>query len=111
MKNVTFAAAAGQMVQPEPTGLIAKYIYSVTDPPLAFLLLYVVIVVFMAAAYKLGFARKLPLLKQALVYLILVLGCFILTFMAYEIPIADIVVITVAVLAVVRYRASRYDES
>lgn len=111
MKNVIFAAAAGQMVQPEPTGLIAKYIYSVTDPPLAFLLLYVVIVVFMAAAYKLGFARKLPLLKQALVYLVLVLGCFILTFMAYEIPIADIVVITVAVLAVVRYRASRYDES
>jgi hypothetical protein len=109
--NQTLAAAVGQTVTPEPTGVIANYIYSVTDPPLAFFLLYLVIVVFMAAAYKLGFARKLPVLKQALVYLILILGCFILTFMAYEIPIADIVVITVAVLAVVRYRASRYNES
>ncbi|EGL82470.1 hypothetical protein CathTA2_2009 [Caldalkalibacillus thermarum TA2.A1] len=90
--------------------MIANYIYQLTDPPLAFFLLYLVIVILMAIAYKLGFARKLPVLKQAIVYLVLAVGCLILAFMGYVIPIADILVITVIVLAIVRYRMTRYND-
>lgn len=86
--------------------MIARFIYELTDPPLAFFLLYLTIVILMAIAYKLGFARPLPVLKQVVVYLILALGCLILAFMAYAVPIADILVVIVLALAIVRYRMS-----
>lgn len=109
--QLIFLAAGGQAFRPEPAGWVARMIYNWTDPPLAFFLLYLFIVVFMALAYFLGFALKLPLLKQAVVLLLLLLGCFLIALMAYEIPIADILIIVVIALAIVRYRQSRYKET
>ncbi|MFQ3545888.1 YlaH-like family protein [Halobacillus rhizosphaerae] len=45
----------------------------------SFLLLYLTTVVLAAITFKLGFARKLPLLKTVVVYAVLVIGTFILT--------------------------------
>lgn len=111
LSHLMFFTVGGQAFNPEPAGWVARWIYGWTDPPLAFFLLYLFIVVFMVLAYFLGFALKLPILKQALIVVLLLLGCLIMAFMAYEIPIADILIIIVAALTIVRLRQRRYKET
>lgn len=56
-------------------------LYQVDEHPLAGMwLLYGTIVVLSVIVFKLGFAKRLPVLKAAAVYLFLVLGCTVLTF-------------------------------
>lgn len=87
--------------------MIATYIYEVTDPPLALFLLYIVITVLAMASYKLGFARKLPILKSLLVYVMLAIGCVILTLFGVVMPIAEILLISVFVMGIAYYRRKK----
>lgn len=70
-----------------------------------FWIFYVLNLIFSIIAYKLGFARELPLKKEILVYIMLALGVFILTiFNLMNLPITESLIIISLVLAVYRFR-------
>src|SRR5699024_1220884 len=74
------------------------YGYNIDGDPtyLSFFLLYATIVLLCAFVYKLGFAKKLPLLKSAIIYLFLLVGCFPLTIFGLLFPVVGcLIVITV----------------
>ncbi|RPF56132.1 YlaH-like family protein [Aquisalibacillus elongatus] len=78
----------------------------------SFWLLFLSIVVFAIITYKLGFAKSLPLLKSLVVYLLLILGCFILIPFAYfGLPIIEVLIVTSIVLAIYRYRLHKERQS
>lgn len=66
---------------------------------------YGVILVLTAIVYKVVFARPLPVLKQLIVYLALVAGCFLLLlFHLLGFPIIPILIGTVILMIVARIR-------
>ena len=70
----------------------------------ASLILYVTIVVLSFIVYKLGFARKLPPLKALVIYMFLMVGDIILTFLAYQQPIVGVLIIATIVLCIYKIR-------
>ena|SRR5690625_1848642 len=68
---------------------------------------YIVVLVLSIINYKLGFAKKLPILKSALIYVLLALGAIILTILGLQLPVAEIMVIGAIILAVVRLKLGR----
>ncbi|MBO8155387.1 MAG: YlaH-like family protein [Bacillaceae bacterium] len=74
----------------------------------AVVLLYFIILILAFITYKLGFARKLPILKSLVVYIFLVIGCVILTIpLGLTLPIAEGLAVTSLVLAIYRFRLHR----
>ncbi|WP_284140942.1 MULTISPECIES: YlaH-like family protein [unclassified Virgibacillus] len=70
-----------------------------------FEILYVLNLIFAAIAYKLGFARKLPLVKNIFVYVMLAIGTYIMTiFSIFKLPITESLIIISLVLAIYRFR-------
>ncbi|WP_106497752.1 YlaH-like family protein [Lentibacillus sp. Marseille-P4043] len=70
-----------------------------------FTILYVLNLIFGAIAFKLGFARKLPILKSLFVYMMLAIGTFIITiFSIFKMPMTESLIIISAVLGVYRFR-------
>lgn len=70
-----------------------------------FIFLYLTIVVLTVAAYKLGFAKKLPPLKSAVVYIVLIVGMFFITLIfGLNLPVAECLIVIAAVLGVYRLR-------
>jgi len=66
---------------------------------------YVLNVIFSVIAYKLGFARKLPLFKSLIVYVLLILGVFIITvFSVFRLAMTESLIIISAVLGIYRFR-------
>ena len=74
------------------------------DPTTGMWMLYFLILVLSIVVYKLGFAKKLPIIKSVIVYFILALGCTILTFLAVFLPVAEGLVIAAIVLTVYKVR-------
>lgn len=67
--------------------------------------LYVLNLIFSFIAFKLGFARELPLLKSALVYILLAVGVFVITiFSILKYPMTESLIIISAVLGIYRFR-------
>lgn len=66
--------------------------------------LYVTVFILTAIVYKLGFAKKLSILKNIIIYACLALGCTILTFFAAFLPIAEALFFTALFLAIYRFR-------
>ncbi|WP_425320382.1 YlaH-like family protein [Neobacillus soli] len=62
---------------------------SQSDVNTGVLIQYLFIVVLTVIVYRLGFAKKLPLLKNAVIYICLLIGCFILLIFSYALPIAE----------------------
>ncbi len=80
-------------------------LYKVNEQPKAGMwLLYATIVVLSIIVYKLGFAKKLPLGKSAIVYFFLAIGCTILTFLGVFLPVAEGLVVAVLVLIIYKIR-------
>jgi hypothetical protein len=75
-----------------------------TNPEKGMWLLYITIFLLAAIVYRLGFAKKLPLLKNVIIYVLLALGCTILTFFAVFLPIAEGLVIASLVLIIYKVR-------
>ncbi|WP_164669146.1 YlaH-like family protein [Virgibacillus doumboii] len=66
---------------------------------------YVLNLIFAAIAYKLGFARQLPILKSVLVYIMLAFGSIIITFFSVVgYPITESLIIMSIVLGIYRFR-------
>ncbi|HZG61239.1 MAG TPA: YlaH-like family protein [Anoxybacillus sp.] len=66
--------------------------------------LYFTVLVLSIIVYRLGFAKKLPLLKNVIIYILLALGCTILTFFAVFLPVAEGLVIAALVLIIYKVR-------
>lgn len=71
------------------------------------LILYFTIVALCVVVYKLGFARKLPPFKSAIIYVMLLFGCIIMTILALQLPIVGALSIVALVLVVYKFRLYR----
>ncbi|TYS90995.1 YlaH-like family protein [Rossellomorea aquimaris] len=67
-------------------------------------LLYITIVGLSILVYKLGFAKKLPVMKSILIYSFLILGCTILTFLGIFLPVAEGLVVAALILVIYKIR-------
>lgn len=66
---------------------------------------YVLNLVFSIIAYKLGFAKELPLIKSLIVYLLLAVATFISTiFSLMQMPITESLIIVSFVMGIYRFR-------
>lgn len=69
---------------------------------------YVLNLIFSIIAYKLGFARELPLLKSIIVYILLAIGVVIITlFSLVKYPMTETLIIISIVLGIYRFRLHR----
>ncbi|GGF12088.1 hypothetical protein GCM10010954_08420 [Halobacillus andaensis] len=67
--------------------------------------LYLVTVTLAVITFKLGFARKLPLLKNIVVYTVLIIGTFFLTLiLGLNLPVAESLVVAALILGIYRLR-------
>ncbi|PSL50837.1 YlaH-like protein [Salsuginibacillus halophilus] len=71
---------------------------------LGFWLLYLAVTVMSIVVFNLGFARKLPLLKNVIVYAALLFGTFPLTLFAIGMPIVEALIASALVLGIYRLR-------
>jgi YlaH-like protein len=69
--------------------------------------LYLTIIALSILVYNLGFAKKLPLGKNIIVYILLALGCTVLTFFAVFLPVAEGLVVAALVLGIYKFRLHR----
>src|SRR5690625_3112913 len=70
-----------------------------------FWIFYFLNLIFSVIAYKLGFARKLPIVKSIFVYILLAIGVYIITiFSILRLPMTESLIIISVVLAIYRYR-------
>lgn len=67
-------------------------------------LLYVTVVILSIIVFKLGFARKLPLLKSIVIYVFLLIGSAILTIFALFYPVAEVLVFSAIFLMIYKIR-------
>ncbi len=77
------------------------------NPEIGMWLLYGFIYLLCVLVYKLGFAKKLPILKSAVIYLILALGCTALTFLGIFLPVAEGLVAALVVLGIYKFRLNQ----
>ncbi|KGA98844.1 hypothetical protein AJ85_09160 [Alkalihalobacillus alcalophilus ATCC 27647 = CGMCC 1.3604] len=71
---------------------------------------FIAIVALAVIVFNLGFARKLPVLKMAVIYILLVVGCFVLWFLEFLFgaPMIIVLIISALVLGAYRYRLYRH---
>jgi hypothetical protein len=76
-------------------------------------LLYLTIIALSVLVYKLGFAKKLPLLKSAVIYFFLAAGSTVLTFLGIFLPVAEGLVVAALILIIykVRLRSHKNEEA
>ncbi|MBO1510570.1 YlaH-like family protein [Metabacillus sp. BG109] len=67
-------------------------------------MLYITILLLSILVFKLGFAKKLPILKSAVIYLFLALGCTVLTFLGIFLPVAEGLVVASLILIIYKIR-------
>lgn len=74
------------------------------NPEQGMLWLYITITILSIIVYKLGFARKLPALQSVIIYIFLLLGCTILTFLGAFLPVAEGLVVAALILIIYKLR-------
>lgn len=95
---------------------ISRFIYEAlgtttngeADYTLAGYVLFAVVFLMSAVVYKLGFAKKLRFMQSLVIYIFLFLGCLVLTFLAFFLPIVEGLI--VAALILIIYRVRRMNE-
>ena len=80
-------------------------LYNVIEyPKVGMWLLYITILLLSILVYKLGFAKKLPILKSVVIYLFLAFGCTVLTFLGIFLPVAEGLVVAALILIIYKVR-------
>ncbi|MDM5156140.1 YlaH-like family protein [Bacillus sp. DX1.1] len=74
------------------------------NPEVGMWLLYGTMIILSAIVYNLGFARKLSILKNVIIYTVLAAGCTILTFFAVFLPVGEGLVVAAIVLGIYKLR-------
>jgi hypothetical protein len=88
----------------ENSSSIALLLGIENNPVRAFLLLYLIITVLSIIVFKLGFAKKLPPLKSAVIYLFLIIGCMPLAFFGIGLPVAEGLIVAALILIIYKIR-------
>ncbi|WP_349410360.1 YlaH-like family protein [Pseudalkalibacillus sp. SCS-8] len=83
------------------------------NPQMGMWFLYLTVLFLSILVFKLGFSRKLPIIKAAIVYIFLALGCTILTFFAVFLPVTEGLMVAAAILVIykVRLHQSKKEQS
>lgn len=96
---------------------ISRFIYEFFGTPvtggemdysIAGYVLFATVFLMSALVYKLGFAKKLKFYQSLIIYIFLFLGCLILTFLAFFLPIVEGLIVAALILIV--YRVRRMNE-
>lgn len=74
------------------------------DPTVGMWLLYLTILGLSILVYKLGFAKKLPILKSVVIYLFLAFGCTVLTILGIQLPVTEGLVVAALILIIYKVR-------
>ncbi|HDX9576624.1 TPA: YlaH-like family protein [Bacillus pseudomycoides] len=88
----------------EKMSFFAKLYNVDVNPEVGMWLLYGTIIIFSIIVYNLGFARKLSLLKNVVIYTVLILGCTVLTFFAVFLPVGEGLVVAIIILSIYKLR-------
>lgn len=78
------------------------------NPAVGMWLLYLTIIALSIVVFKLGFAQKLPLGKNIMIYTFLILGCTVLTFLGVFLPIAEGLVAAALILIIYKIRLRQH---
>ncbi|MFZ4450292.1 YlaH-like family protein [Salibacterium aidingense] len=78
------------------------------NPITGFWLLYAVVVVMCIIVYNLGFARKLPLLKNVIVYTVMLIGAIPLTIFAIGMVVVESLMAAAVVLGIYKIRLRQH---
>lgn len=74
------------------------------DYTLAGYVLFAIVFMMSVLVYKLGFAKKLPFFQNLIIYIFLFIGCLVLTFLAFFLPIIEGLIVAALILIVYRVR-------
>jgi hypothetical protein len=77
----------------------------------AFIVLYILINLLSVLVFNLGFARKLPLLKNVVIYGMMLFGNIFITFLAFTLPIIESLFIAAIVLGVYKLQLKRHKQN
>ena len=87
---------------------ITRYIYeNMPNYDAAGYVVFILVFILSAIVFKLGFARELPLLKNIIIYTFLFLGCIMLTFFAFFLPMIEGLIVAALILIVYKSRMWR----
>lgn len=79
-----------------------EWIYATFDN---FWTAYIVILMMTAIIFNVAFARRLPILKTVVVYIVLAIGCYLFTIMhIFRFPVIPAMAITLVIIVVARLR-------
>jgi hypothetical protein len=91
-------------INPEELSSFAELVGIHENIVQGFWVLYIIILILSIVVFKLGFARKLPPLKSAVIYIFLALGCIPLTFFGIGYPVAEGLLIAAIILIIYKIR-------
>ncbi|MFF2752346.1 YlaH-like family protein [Psychrobacillus sp. NPDC058041] len=84
---------------------IARFIYeSMPTYAIAGYVLFFIIFLLSVVVYKLGFAKKLRLGQNIVIYAFLLIGCLMLTFLAFFLPVVEGLIVAALILIIYKIR-------
>ena len=87
---------------------ITRYLYeNLSSFEIAGYATFIIVFLLSALVYKLGFAKKLSIGKNVVIYTFLLIGCLILTFLALFLPMIEGLIISALILIVYKSRLWR----
>ncbi|MFJ3387066.1 MULTISPECIES: YlaH-like family protein [Lysinibacillus] len=87
---------------------ITRFLYqNLPNYDMAGYVLFALVFLLSALVYKLGFAKKLKLSQNIVIYIFLFLGCIILTFFALYLPMVEGLIVAALILIIYKTRLWR----
>ncbi|WP_445678196.1 YlaH-like family protein [Psychrobacillus sp. FSL W7-1493] len=84
---------------------IARFIYeTMPNFTVSGYVLFIVIFLLSVLVYKLGFAKKLKFKQNIVIYIFLLLGCLMLTFLAFFLPVVEALLVAALILIIYKIR-------
>lgn len=71
---------------------------------------WLTIILLCILVYNLGFAKKLSLLKNIVVYVSLIFGSLLLLILSYQLPVVESLIVAALVLGVYKFRLKMHKE-
>lgn len=87
---------------------ITRFLYeNLPNYDIAGYVLFALVFLLSALVYKLGFAKKLKLAQNIVIYIFLFLGCIVLTFFALYLPMVEGLIVAALILIIYKTRLWR----
>lgn len=81
-----------------------RFFIELTDVKTGTWLQFITLIILTVIVYKFGFAKKLSILKNVVIYTCLVLGCFVLLIFSYGLPIVEGLAVAALILIIYKIR-------